>query len=433
MRATVRLISLLLLTVALAVPAAAQDPPLVIAVDTSRSLTSADLALVRERLADVIDDLGPGTPLGLVSFADQARWVAPLGSSREDVRQALDSLEPHGNLTVLNDALFIAVRDMPAGGVVLVVTDGRDEGSATTVEDVARLAESNHVPVVATSNGRRVEERALRRLALLTDGAYVGTLRSVDPGDLAATLTATAASVREARAAAEAAAPAATSAPVPTLAPAEPAATAQAGRGALPRWALPLVVLVLAAIVVAFVVAQRRRRRVETRRCPTCGAELEPWETDCPHCQMKELDEAVRTQPVATVAVPEEPALDPSVFERAPQPPGLDRTMVLDEQPVLVARHGARSGRSYTLPRDKVFAVGRAPDVNTLEVEDPTMSSQHFKVVPKDGEFFVVDLETTNGTWVNHDRVSVRRLQPGDVIRAGTAEFEFKLNVRRVG
>ena len=431
MRTTARLVSLLLLTAALAAPAAAQAPPLVLAVDTSRSLTSSDLALVRERLEAVLGGLDPSIPVGLVSFADQARWVVPIGSSREDVRQALDSLEPHGNLTVLNDALFIAVRDMPAGGVVLVVTDGRDEGSATTVEDVARLAEANHVPVVATSNGRRVEERALRRLALLTDGAYVGTLRSVDPGDLAATLTATAASVREARAAAEAAA-APPPPPLPTLAPAETAAPPAAGP-TLPWWTLPLVVLVLAAIVVAFLVAQRRRRRVETRRCPTCGAELEPWETDCPHCQMKELDEAVRTQPVATVAVPEEPALDPSVFKRAPQPPGLDQTMVLDEQPVLVARHGARSGRSYTLPRDKVFAVGRAPEVNTLQVEEPTMSSQHFKVVPKDGEFYVVDLETTNGTWVNHDRVSVRRLHPGDVIRAGTAEFEFKLNVRRVG
>jgi hypothetical protein len=402
----------------------------VIAVDTSRSLTTADLALVRERLAEVIGHLAPGAPVGLVSFADEARWVAPIGASREDLRRALDSLEPHGSLTVLNDALFIAVREMPAGGVILVVTDGRDEGSATTVEDVARLAEANHVPVVATSNGRRIEERALRRLALLTEGSYAGPLRGADPAELGSTLTATAASVREARAAAAPPTPAS----VATSPAAEPAASAAPGGTVLPRWALPLLVLVAAAIVVAFVLAQRRRRRVEeTRRCSTCGAELEPWETDCPHCQMKELDEAVRTQPVAAVAVPEETVLDPSVFQRAPQPPGLDQTMVLDEQPVLVARHGARSGRSYSLPRDKVFAVGRAPEVNTLQVEDPTMSGQHFKVVPKDGEFYVVDLETTNGTWVNHERVSVRRLQPGDVIRGGTAEFEFRVNVRRVG
>ena len=432
MSSTARLVLPLLLTAALAAAAAAQPPPLVLAVDTSRSLTSSDLALVRERLEAVLEGLDPSIPVGLVSFADEARWVAPIGTSREDIRQALDSLEPHGNLTVLNDALFIAVREMPAGGVVLVVTDGRDEGSATTVEDVARLAEGNHVPVVATSNGRRIEERALRRLALLTDGSYVGTLRDADSGELAAKLIATAAVVHEAQAKAEAAA-APPPPPLPTLAPAEPAAAAQEGGGGLPWWTLPLVALVLAAIVAAFVLAQRKRRQAEPRRCSTCGAELEPWETDCPHCQMKELDEAVRTQPIAPVAVPEEAVLDASVFKRAPQPPGLDQTMVLDEQPVLVARHGARSGRSYTLPRDQVFAVGRAPGVNTLQVEDPTMSGQHFKVVPKDGEFYVVDLETTNGTWVNNERVSVRRLQAGNIIRSGTAEFEFRMNVRRVG
>ena len=76
--------------------------------------------------------------------------------------------------------------------------------------------------------------------------------------------------------------------------------------------------------------------------------------------------------------------------------------------------------------------VGRAPDVNTLQIDDPTVSAQHFKVVPKEGEYYVVDLDTTNGTMVNHERVKVRKLRPGDIIRVGAIEFEFTTKVRRV-
>ena len=52
--------------------------------------------------------------------------------------------------------------------------------------------------------------------------------------------------------------------------------------------------------------------------------------------------------------------------------------------------------------------------------------------VDKAGEYYVVDLDTTNGTSVNHERVKVRKLTPGDVIRVGVLEFEFKMKVRRV-
>ena len=54
----------------------------------------------------------------------------------------------------------------------------------------------------------------------------------------------------------------------------------------------------------------------------------------------------------------------------------LEQTMVLDELPILTVRQAGKPARSYTLPRDQIFAVGRAPKVNTLAVEDPAISGQ---------------------------------------------------------
>lgn len=416
---------------AASVPVAAEPVPVVVAVDTSRSLTPGDMAEIRERLTAALAQLPAGTPAGLVAFADQARWVVPLGASTADVVAGLDGLAPEGTTTVLHDALFIAVREMPTGGVVLVVTDGRDEGSATTVEDVARLAESHGVPVVAASHGRRTDLRALRRLGLLTDGAFVGPLSGSDGAELAGIVTAVAAAVEAAREPpAEEAAPAAAESP-PVLEP-TPVPERIGVERTLPAWMLPATLAAIVVAVVAVILAGRARQRKRVRICERCGVPLQPWDTECPRCQMVELEEAARTQPVAPDAVEDASILDPSVFERASLPEDLDRTIVLDEQPVLVHRSAGKVRRSYSLPRDRVFAVGRAPQVNSLRIDDPTVSAQHFKVVPKDGQFYVVDLETTNGTWVNQDRVTVRRLAPGDLIRAGTAELEFQISRRRM-
>jgi hypothetical protein len=332
---------------------------------------------------------------------------------------------------VLHDALFVAARGMPEGGVIVLVSDGRDENSATTVDDVARLCDTHHVRIAGLSLGRRVDQRALQRLALISKGELLGALAEADPATVAARVEASRAEI-----AAEI-----ESSPAPdatTGTPAAPEAAPPVRHDApespswLPWWLLPLLVgLTFVAVVVLWL--QLRRRSASTVVCERCGARLEPWESSCSHCQIAELEEAVSSQPIAQSAVQDESVLDPSVFEKAPLPPDLDNTVVLDEQPVLVARQQGKPSRSYALPREEVFAVGRAPEVNTLQVEDATVSAQHFKIVPKEGEFYVVDLDTTNGTSVNHERIKVRKLTPGDVIRVGVLEFEFKMKVRRMG
>src|SRR6185369_6292574 len=131
------------------------------------------------------------TKVGVLAFDDAPRWVLRAGSPAE-ASAALGSLTPAGSYTLLDDALFTAARQLPRGGVVLLLTDGRDENSATTVEDVARACEASGVRVVGVGAGRRLDERRMRRLALLTGGSYVGPLASVKPAAVGAALVAAA-------------------------------------------------------------------------------------------------------------------------------------------------------------------------------------------------------------------------------------------------
>jgi pSer/pThr/pTyr-binding forkhead associated (FHA) protein len=68
--------------------------------------------------------------------------------------------------------------------------------------------------------------------------------------------------------------------------------------------------------------------------------------------------------------------------------------------------------------------LGRGECSDAL-VEDDALSQTHF-LIAKEGEgFLLIDLHSTNGTWVKGERVSAHKLCPKDVILAGGSLFFF--------
>ena len=427
---------------AVAQSAAAGSVPVVLAVDSSRSLSHSDLAATAASLRAMVRQLPADTAVGVIEFADTTRWLARPDVPRDAAILALGDLEPHGQFTLLNDALFETAKALPQGGVVVLASDGRDENSATTTDDVARICAANGVRIVTLGVGRRVDERALRRLALLTDGGHVGAQPFAAATDLVIAVE------RARRAAAEAlakAAPQPTPAPRRTPAPVATAAPAEAGV-TIPAW-IP-VVLALAAIVAAPAIRLwRRQRRAGHSLCERCGLPREPWDAACPQCraEAERADSEIRerhdrenlAEAVAMVSPPEEapPAamLDPELLARTPFDEPLDKTFVFGEQFVLIVKEPRKAARTLPLPPDTPFTVGRAHTVNTLAIADPTMSAQHFRIACKEDDYYIADLETTNGTTVNGERVRVRKLQVGDRIRAGEVDFEFRVHLTVAG
>lgn len=60
-----------------------------------------------------------------------------------------------------------------------------------------------------------------------------------------------------------------------------------------------------------------------------------------------------------------------------------------------------------------------------ITVDDPTVSAHHFEITIREDEFFIRDLESTHGTFLNGARVSSAQLKSHDAIRAGESEFLF--------
>ena len=174
------LFALLFLSVSLgALPLRAANPdavPVVLAVDTSRSLLANDFAAVRSKVAPQLGALPETTPVGVVAFGDDVEWVVPLGPRPANLGESIGRLGPKGKTTLLNDAIVMAARQFADGGIIVVVTDGRDEGSATTTDDVGKICRERGVRLLAGAIGKNVDTRSLRRLTLLAEGQFLGPL-----------------------------------------------------------------------------------------------------------------------------------------------------------------------------------------------------------------------------------------------------------------
>ena len=83
--------------------------------------------------------------------------------------------------------------------------------------------------------------------------------------------------------------------------------------------------------------------------------------------------------------------------------------------------------RGTTLPlTSSAILVGRAPSC-TLVLDDDYSSSRHARLFPQDGEWFVEDLGSTNGTFVGKERVTEPvALRVGSQVRVGQSVLELQ-------
>jgi Zn-dependent protease with chaperone function len=89
----------------------------------------------------------------------------------------------------------------------------------------------------------------------------------------------------------------------------------------------------------------------------------------------------------------------------------------------LVAR-GPTHTTEHVLDGRSVIA-GRSPSAD-LRLHDRTASRRHFELSLVDGDYVLRDISSSNGTFVNDQRVRWARLQNGDIIRAGLTELQFE-------
>ena len=86
----------------------------------------------------------------------------------------------------------------------------------------------------------------------------------------------------------------------------------------------------------------------------------------------------------------------------------------------------AEGAKPRTVPVSGNMVMGRATECE-LALDDTFISQQHARLFAKNGSWFVEDLGSTNGTFVNDQRLAAPAMvQPGDRVRVGTTVLELR-------
>jgi adenylate cyclase len=84
----------------------------------------------------------------------------------------------------------------------------------------------------------------------------------------------------------------------------------------------------------------------------------------------------------------------------------------------------------YSLPETASVIVGRAP-TSDFPIIDPTISRRHAQILRQDDRILVRDLNSSNGTYVNGERIESVELKAGDIVTFGKVKFRLEEVDRR--
>jgi pSer/pThr/pTyr-binding forkhead associated (FHA) protein len=175
-------------------------------------------------------------------------------------------------------------------------------------------------------------------------------------------------------------------------------------RPLIPWWLWLVFVVIIGGGAGAFVLRRRQAR-------PKREMKFSPYKT------------GGGAAPAQQQAAPAQPQHQPRVTQQpqgpvAAAPPAVTRGL-------LIVVSGALSGTRVDVGAQPV-SIGKGPA--TLQItDDPTVSTRHAEVALSRGAFVLTDLGSTNGTFVNNQRITQPvRLSDGDLLRFGSTQMKFR-------
>ena len=84
-------------------------------------------------------------------------------------------------------------------------------------------------------------------------------------------------------------------------------------------------------------------------------------------------------------------------------------------------------GERFQVTKER-FIIGRGKQSSDLTIKDPNVSRQHAMVEFLNGQYYIVDMGSTNGVEYNGQRVQRRVINDGDTFRVCDHELRFALH-----
>ncbi|MBS2021065.1 MAG: VWA domain-containing protein [Deltaproteobacteria bacterium] len=366
---------------------------------------------VKKSVAAFINGLGEKDQVAVVDYAEAAETISPFSADKGDVAGKAAKINANGKSYLLYDGLAQATglyasaaapghgsaataSSLPVAKAIIVISDGRDNGSATDVEKVISDAVKRKIPIHAVGHTEMDGEglKNLEEIARRTGGSYK-LATGVD--DISKGLT----SIKDY---------------INKMYVVEwktdldhdgkqhkvDIAMENEGGGASLKGSVTVTtpdffnwkkavlitaIILLLLIIAAAIYVLTRPKPLPPRYCPVCKREQMPeWEI-CLFC-LKAAKARMSVQ------------------------------------------KGAQKGKVYPLV-GKIVSIGSGPETN-IRLMDGAISGKHAGVAIDGDKFEIVDLGSKNGVLVNGKKTPRRFLRNGDIVTLGMTELKFESTVQ---
>jgi FHA domain len=146
--------------------------------------------------------------------------------------------------------------------------------------------------------------------------------------------------------------------------------------------------------------------------CPECGFVNDEGANYCQKCGAF-LGAEDKDSTTITYAIDETGEL---------KPVNLD-DVVAGGAALVIRAGGGRVGESFGLDRDRM-TIGRRPDADIF-LDDVTVSRDHALLIRRSDGYYLDDLGSLNGTYVNRHRVDSHKLADGDELQIGKYKLSY--------
>lgn len=150
---------------------------LVFAIDSSKSISKEYLEKIKKNAGEIADSTVESDRIAVLRFNDQVKLLNNFSSNRMEIINSIKSVERHGTKTMMLDGIYDSIefltRVKSSRKGVVVFTDGKDEGSSLSNDDIIKFGRDSGVPVYFITSSACKNSAHLGRISKLTGGTLI--------------------------------------------------------------------------------------------------------------------------------------------------------------------------------------------------------------------------------------------------------------------
>ncbi len=436
---------------------------IMLCLDLSGTMSGQPIATLKTAILKFIDDMRAVDKLGLIGFANDAQLISDFSNDKEYLRDKVNGLKTSGAQTALYYGAYKGLSKLidnkeKVGKIALLIGDGKNESvsSSYTEDDVIEAAKKEGIPIF-TIGYTKIDKSYLQSLERISEKTGGNFYNSPTDDDLSKQYQKLYRQILNIYlinyVASGIAGDGAEHINVITVndkgvsktisnkfvAPAGVAAVDTEKKiissPAFPMW----YYYILIAVVILFVglsfllYTKSKKRKAEEARIKAEDERKKNEQIEAERKKRleleKKLEEANRPKPVLNnekVSAKSFTAEEKTLIAPAPR-----------EEKTIIVKPGQQIPRSISNLRLEVLvgpnqgsrfeittagaAVGRK-DENNIVIKEETISGHHAKITFQNGAFFLQDLGSSNGTFINGKQIQSCQLNHGDVFKFGKCE-----------